>query len=91
MVKKEALKDLWVQQNWRTVMIVMGALVLYTIFFKRLGFLLDTLWLIAFLLRAVEPAGWKKILSGSIIAALGSYAIFQLWLEAQLPKGIFGF
>jgi hypothetical protein len=89
--RKEKLRDLWSQKNWTTIMLVMGALVLYTIFFRFFGFLLDTFLLIAFLLRVMEPLSWKKVLAGAIGAAIGSYAIFQLWLEAQLPKGFLGF
>ena len=88
---KESLKDLWVQRKWPTVLLVMGVLVLYTVFLKTLGFLVTTFLLIAFLYRTMEPLGWKKVLFGAIITALGSYAIFQLWLQAQLPEGIFGF
>jgi hypothetical protein len=88
---KEKLRDLWAQKNWPTIMMVMGALVLYTIFFRFFGFLLDTFLLTAFLLRVMEPLSWKKVLAGAMGAAIGSYAIFQLWLEAQLPKGFLGF
>jgi ACR3 family arsenite efflux pump ArsB len=89
--RKEKLRDLWSQKNWTTIVLVMGALVLYTIFFRFFGFLLDTFLLTAFLLRVMEPLSWKKVLAGAIGAAIGSYAIFQLWLEAQLPKGFLGF
>jgi hypothetical protein len=88
---KEKLRDLWGQKNWPTIMMVMGALVLYTIFFRFFGFLFDTFLLTAFLLRVMEPLSWKKVLAGAMGAAIGSYAIFQLWLEAQLPKGFLGF
>ncbi|MGZ3524918.1 MAG: tripartite tricarboxylate transporter TctB family protein, partial [Thermodesulfobacteriota bacterium] len=57
---REKLKDLWAQKNWPTIMMVMGALVLYTIFFRFFGFLLDTFLLTAFLLRVMEPLSWKK-------------------------------
>ena len=88
---KESLKDLWVQRKWPTTLLVMGVLVSYTIFLKTLGFILTTFLLIAFLYRAMEPLSWRKVLLGAISTALGSYAIFQLWLQAQLPEGIFGF
>ena len=73
------------------MLLVMGVLVLYTIFLKTLGFILTTFLLIAFLYRVMEPLSWRKVLSGAVLTALGSYAIFQLWLQAQLPEGIFGF
>ncbi len=88
---REKLRDLWEKKNWTTIIMVMGALVLYTVFFRFLGFLLDTFLLTAFLLRVMEPLSWKKVLAGAIGAAIGSYAIFELWLEAQLPKGFLGF
>jgi hypothetical protein len=88
---REKLKDLWVQKNWPSIMMVMAALVLYTLLFRFLGFLLATFLLTAFLLRVMEPLSWKKVLAGAIGAAIGSYAIFQLWLEAQLPAGFLGF
>jgi len=88
---KESLKDIWVQRKWPTMLMVMAVLVLYTIFLKTLGFILTTFLLIAFLYRTMEPLSWRKVLFGAVITALGSYAIFQLWLQAQLPEGIFGF
>jgi putative tricarboxylic transport membrane protein len=88
---KERVKDLWLKTNWRTMVMVMAALVVYTALFTFLGFLLDTFLLIAFLLRVMEPMSWKKVLAGSLGTALASYAIFQLWLQAQLPSGILGF
>jgi len=88
---KEKLSDLWVQKDWPKVLVVMGALVLYAVVFKTLGFLLSTFLLIFFLLRAIEPLSWKKVFLGAICTALGSYVVFQVWLAAQLPEGILGF
>ena len=85
------MRTLWREKNWRAMAMVMGALVLYTVFFKFLGFLVDTFLLMAFLLRIMEPMSWKKVLAGALGAALCSYAVFQLWLEAQLPAGFLGF
>ncbi|MBI4765464.1 MAG: tripartite tricarboxylate transporter TctB family protein [Deltaproteobacteria bacterium] len=88
---REKVKDLWLRGNWPTMLMVMGALVLYTFLFKFLGFLLDTFWLIAFLLRVMQPISWKKCFAGAILAAGGAYLIFQVWLKAQLPAGFLGF
>jgi len=88
---KDHLKDLWARGRWTRVLLVMGVLILYTIFLKPLGFLLSTFLLIAFLYRAVGPLSWRRVLFGAIVTALSSYAIFQLWLQAQLPEGILGF
>jgi len=87
----ETLKSLWTHTKWPTVLMVMASLVLYAVCLRLLGFILDTFVLTAFLLRVMEPLSWKKVLAGAIGATLGSYAIFQLWLEAQLPAGFLGF
>jgi putative tricarboxylic transport membrane protein len=88
---REKIKDLWQTGNWPTMLMVLGALVLYTLLLNFLGFLLDTFLLIAFLLRVIEPLSWKKVFAGAILAAGGAYVIFQLWLKAQLPTGFLGF
>jgi hypothetical protein len=89
--KKERLKDLWAKKDWPTMLKVMGALVLYAIFLKSLGFLLTTFFLIVYLFRIIESMAWRKVLIGAILTAFGSYVVFEVWLEAQLPTGIFGF
>jgi hypothetical protein len=88
---RESLGGLWRQKDWPTMFKVMGALVLYALFLKTLGFLLVTFFMILYLFRAIEPMSWKKVLAGAFLTALGAYGIFDLWLEAQLPKGILGF
>jgi hypothetical protein len=89
--KKDTLKSLWAQKRWPAVPIVMTALVIYAILLNFLGFILDTFLLTAFLLRVMEPLGWHKVFAGAAGATLGSYAVFHLWLEAQLPAGFLGF
>lgn len=89
--KKDSLKSLWSNRRWIAAPVVMAALVLYTVLLSSLGFILDTLLLTAFLLRVIEPLGWPKVIAGSVGATLGSYAVFHLWLEAQLPAGFLGF
>jgi|YelNatPaOPRAMG01_1025707.scaffolds.fasta_scaffold127381_2 hypothetical protein len=88
---KNGLTDLWSTKGWTAVVMVMGALVLYTLLLRTLGFLLDTFWLLAFLLRVMEPRSWGKTLIGAALASGGSYIIFQVWLQAQLPAGFLGF
>jgi putative tricarboxylic transport membrane protein len=88
---KETILDLWRNRGWPKVMLVMASLVVYALLFIPLGFLLDTFLLLTFLLRLMEPMNWIKVLGGAICASGGSYVIFQLWLEAQLPQGFLGF
>jgi len=89
--KKDTLMGLWANRRWPAVPIVMAALVAYAVVLNTLGFVLDTFFLIAFLLRVMQPLAWKKVLAGAAGATFGSYAVFHLWLEAQLPVGFLGF
>ena len=89
--RKETLKSLWSHTKWPTVLLVLASLVAYTVLLELLGFLLDTFVLTAFLLRVMEPLNWTKVFAGATGATLGSYAVFQLWLQAQLPSGFLGF
>jgi len=78
--KGEKLKDLWTKKDWPTILKVMGALVLYAIFLKSLGFLLTTFFLIVYLFRVIESMAWRKVLIGAILTAFGSYIVFEVWL-----------
>ncbi len=89
--KKDTLKSLWANKKWLAVPIVMASLILYAVLLNFLGFILDTFILTAFLLRVMEPLNWSKVAAGATGATLGSYAVFHLWLEAQLPAGFLGF
>ncbi len=75
---------------WKKTLIVLVALFTYTLLLNTLGFFLCTALFIGFLLRAVQPQRWIVVFMGSILTALGAYVIFEVWLQAQLPKGPWG-
>jgi len=77
--------------NWRKIVLVLLALLLYAFFLEKLGFVLTTFVLLSFLLAMIEGNHWSKSLGVASAAAGGSYAIFELWLKIRLPHGIFGF
>jgi putative tricarboxylic transport membrane protein len=76
---------------WEKSLIVLAALFAYTLLLTPLGFFLCTALFIGFLLRTVKPQGWLVVIAGSLLTAMGAYAIFEVWLRAQLPKGPWGF
>ncbi len=76
--------------RWGRVLIVLAALVGYILFVKTLGFLICTSLFIGFLLKAIVPQRWPTVIAVSLITALASYGIFEVWLKAQLPRGILG-
>jgi putative tricarboxylic transport membrane protein len=79
------------EMNWVKIALVLLCLLLYAFFLERLGFVLTTFLLLSFLLGWIERTNWTRSLGVATAAALGSFAIFELWLKIRLPKGIFGF
>ena len=66
-------------------------LIVYVFLMDYLGFGLATFVFLAALLRGIQPQRWSIVFSVSILGVAASYAIFQYWLDLQLPKGFLGF
>ena len=77
--------------HWRKIVLVLLSLLLYAFLLERLGFVVTTFLLLIFLLGLIEDVHWGKSFGVACAAALGTYAIFELWLKIRLPHGIFGF
>jgi putative tricarboxylic transport membrane protein len=85
------LRELWEGTRWPRAMMVTVCLIVYSAFLNDLGFLLSTILLMGFLLRLLERISWKVTLLATFLTTLGFYLVFQIWLEAQLPRGWLGF
>lgn len=88
--KAGEVKLLWSGAQWKKVIYVLVALFLYAYAFIALGFILSTALLLIFLFKAVEPQRWSVAIMGAVLSTLTAYAVFQLWLGSQLPKGFLG-
>jgi len=77
--------------RWRAIFLSLGALFVSILIFEHLGFIISTLLLVGFLLKCIEKKGWVVTILASLLMTLASYYIFKVLLEAELPKGIFGF
>jgi putative tricarboxylic transport membrane protein len=86
--KRGKTRQLWEGLDWPKAAIVAAVLMVYPLIFTHLGFLLSTILLLIFLLRAIEPVGWVSALGGAVLTAFVSFAVFALWLQVQLPRGI---
>ena len=79
-------------ERWKNLVWVLLALLAYAVALDSLGFLISTFLLLIVLFRfGMEPQRWAWAIGGSVIASLSCYAVFELWLRTQLPKGILGF
>lgn len=76
--------------KWISILLVALAMLGFALLLDRLGFLLTTFLFIGSLLYVVERRDWIVSLGAAALTALAAYAIFELWLRAQLPAGILG-
>jgi putative tricarboxylic transport membrane protein len=88
---EEGRKGLWAKGGTGRVLLILLSLVLYGLFLEKLGFILTTFLLMGFLLLAIGKVRKSVVILLSLVSSLGCYGVFQVWLNVQLPKGIFGF
>jgi hypothetical protein len=75
---------------WRRSLLTLAALVAYLLLQAHLGFALTTVLFLGFLLRAIFPQRWSVVIATAVLTAAVAYLVFEVWLQAQLPKGPFG-
>lgn len=86
--KGQALRSLWTGVRWHKGVYIVTALVVYSLIFTHVGFILSTVLLLIFLFKAVEPQRSAVAVGGSILISLACFVVFYLWLDVQLPRGI---
>lgn len=82
---------LWSGPGRKKVLYLLIALIFYGLLLETLGYTLTTFFLFIFLLGGIYPQKWYVVIGGALFASIGSYAIFQLGLMVQLPRGFLGF
>ncbi len=75
----------------KVVTLVFLSLIVYNFLWMGLGFSLTTFLFLAFLFRLVGKRNWWVTILGSAITSFLAYALFQLFLQSQLPTGVIGF
>jgi putative tricarboxylic transport membrane protein len=63
------------------------ALAAYVALLELLGYLLATFLLVLVVLRLVEPRPWALAVGVAAVAAIGTFAVFAVWLGVPLPPG----
>lgn len=76
--------------RWEKILYTLGALLLYAFFLESLGYILATFLLLFFLFRVIDTQKWGVVVFGSILSSFITYALFKLWLQVQLPVGLWG-
>ena len=75
--------------NWQNIVLSVFALYVYVFLLNWGGFVLCTLLLMGFFLKVVSKQRWSVTLIVSCSIALGAYLLFDVLLDAQLPRGLF--
>jgi len=89
--KSTGVETIWAKVNYPKVVFVIVTLVVYALFLETLGFIICSFFLVLTLMRYVGPQPWRTSIIGAVFSSIISYLLFETWLQAQLPKGIFGF
>ena len=74
--------------GWRRVGLMTGALAVSLLVLDRLGFLVTTALFMVVVVYGLGTRSWRTLVSMPLAAAIGLYAIFAVWLQVPLPKGI---
>ncbi len=77
--------------RWGKIALILLSLVVYGIILKTAGFVLATFLLVVLFLKVFERKRWPVALLWGAGMAAGTYAVFELWLQARLPAGLWGF
>lgn len=83
-------KSLWKGLYWEKIVFSLVVLLLYAFFLEILGYTIATFLLMLFLFKAIGSQRWRVSIVGSVFASLSTYTLFKLWLQVQLPVGLWG-
>jgi putative tricarboxylic transport membrane protein len=72
--------------RWQNIMLILFLMIAYIFLLNLIGFVLCTFLFFVFFLRLVAAECWSKTLIISFSVATGSYLLFYLLLDAQLPE-----
>ena len=88
---EEKAKSIFRKGSRSKPVFVLISILTYGLLMERIGFLAVTFLLFLFLLGVVERKKWVFTLIVSLVVTSASYWVFEVWLQSQLPKGIFEF
>jgi putative tricarboxylic transport membrane protein len=77
--------------HWLPVFLSILSMVLYVLFLNKAGFIFCTFFLAVFFVRVIAKQRLYSTLIIAVCCTLGSYLLFNVLLDAQLPMGFLGF
>ena len=76
---------------WRRVAAILGALALALLLLEKLGFVIVVTVFMAVVMYSLSVRSWLMLASVPVLAAIGLYVVFAVWLRVPLPRGVFVF
>ncbi len=76
--------------RWLDGFVIVLLLLGFALLLNLLGFLICTFLFILILLKKAKIYSWKTVLAWSLGTAVFMHLIFDVWLQAQLPRGLLG-
>lgn len=83
-----SIADLWTGTSWGRVLAVVALLLVYAIFFERIGFVASTVVLLLVLMLVVDRVRPTVAIPVAIATPLVVWLVMTRWLLIQLPAGI---
>jgi putative tricarboxylic transport membrane protein len=77
--------------TWKSIALTLIFFLVYILVLEHLGYIIATTLFVGIILKIIEKKGWFLSSWVAVVMALASYYIFKVWLQAELPKGLFGF
>jgi putative tricarboxylic transport membrane protein len=88
--KSSGDRTFWQDIAWGKILLVVVALLVYAFLLEPIGYLITTTLIMIFLFMAIEPQRWYKAVAWSVAVSVLTYALFKVWLQVQLPIGLWG-
>ena len=77
--------------QWLNGLVIFLLLVGFALLLNLLGFLICTFLFMFILLKKTKIYSWKVVLGWSLGTAVVMHFVFDVWLQAQLPRGLLTF
>ena len=79
------------KDSWKRIILAILALFAYALSLGYAGYVLTTFLFMTFILKLVEPRSRKTVFFIAAATVISTYLLFVVFLEVQLPRGIFEF
>ncbi len=94
-LRRLPLREIAIQSHerlqWQNMVLILFGMLAYTLFLKRIGFVLCTFLLVVLFIRVIAKERWFKSIMTALVVTLTFHLFFNILLNAQLPSGILRF